>query len=516
MEDAAGRVWVSAGEEICQTDARALESAGGVAWSCENAARSGEILSPIQGPSGDLWAGTLHEGVIHLRAGAGWEPIPGTRMLPGRAVRALRPSPAGGVWMVSYGTVLRVVERPGAPEGWEIVARPSPWHGLMISDAEDILEEPGGDLWITTLAGLVQVPAAIRSSVPSVPPVELVDVLVDGEGLPLDRPVRLPYQRNRIELRYAGLSYRDPGLLRYQVRLGPERPWIDASGRPSFRFVDLPPGAYHAEVRASLDGSRWSSATAGVSFTVLPPFWSTWWFGAFILAAVAAAVVAVFRYRLAQSLRLERTRTRIAADLHDDIGASLSRIALQSELVRRRESIRPGEGDRLLGEIGESARGLVDAMSDIVWSIDPRRDDLASVIARVRQFALDLLEPRGIALEFRTPDGAERVKLGPERRRHLYLVLKEAVNNVAKHAGCRRASIVVGVDGDRLRAEVRDDGRGFEAAAAEAVAPGLRGGHGLHSMRNRAREAGGSLEVRSTPGEGTVLTLTLPVRRGGA
>ena len=513
MEDAAGRLWFAAGDEVCRTDARALAAGRSPPWSCDRVAGAGRILFLWETPSRNIWAGTLEAGVMRLRPGGGWEPVPGARALPGQAVRALRPSQSGGVWIVSYGTVLRVIERPGSPEGWEIVERPSPWHGLMISDAEDILEESGGDLWVTTLAGLVHVPADVRRSAMPVPRVELIDILLDGVGLSLDRPLRLPYQNNRIELRYAGLSYRDPGLLRYQVRLGPERPWIDASGRPSFRFIDLPPGTYHAEVRASLDGGRWSPAAADLSFTVLPPFWRTWWFGGLVLAALAGTVVSAFRYRLAQFVRLERTRTRIAADLHDDIGASLSRIALQSELLRRRASIRPEEGDRLLREIGESARSLVDSMSDIVWSIDPRRDDFASVIARLRQFALDLLEPRGIGLEFRTPEGAERVKLGPEPRRHLYLILKEAVNNIARHAECRRASIVLSVDGDRLHAEVRDDGRGFEGQEMQPAGMARRGGHGLENMAYRAGQIGGRLEVRSVPGGGTVLSLTLPIRR---
>src|SRR5262249_54401702 len=163
-----------------------------------------------------------------------------------------------------------------------------------------------------------------------------------------------------------------------------------------------------------------------------------------------------------------------------DIGASLSRIALQSELLRRETPASP-DSDRLLGEIGASARSLVDAMSDIVWSIDPRRDDLASLIARVRRFALDLAEPEGITLVLRTPAGAEKVKLAPEQRRHLYLLLKEAVNNVAKHAGCRNLGISLTHEGSRLRAEVKDDGTGFLDRGMAAS-----DGHGLTNMRSRA------------------------------
>jgi signal transduction histidine kinase/ligand-binding sensor domain-containing protein len=515
LEDSAGRVWVSEGETICSADSEKVASGGRADWSCGPAGGCGEIYSLLQAPSGDIWAATLRCGVARLRPGGAWESIPGSKGLPGQTVRALRHSAAGGVWIISYGTILRVEERKDSRDGWEIVERPSPWQGLMISDAEDILEEKG-DLWIATLAGLVRIPAEVRRSVPPVPPVELVEVLADGEPVDWRKGVSLPYHRSRIELRFAGLSFRDPGLLRYQLRLREGAPWREASGRPSFQLLDLPPGSYHPEVRASLDGSRWSPAAAGVRFRVLPPFWRTGWFLSLAAMVLASAIYAFYRYRLSHLLRLERVRTRIAADLHDDIGASLSRIALQSEILRRGGPGRPPAADRLLAEMGESAREVVDSMSDIVWSIDPRRDDLASLVARAREFSLGVLEPKGIVLDFQAPPGAAQIRLPPERRRHLYLILKETVNNAARHAGARRVGIVLEQAGDRLRLEVRDDGRGF-TAPADALPPSRpRGGHGLPNMKFRAEQMGGTLSVRSAPGEGTVLTLELPLGRSGA
>jgi signal transduction histidine kinase len=138
------------------------------------------------------------------------------------------------------------------------------------------------------------------------------------------------------------------------------------------------------------------------------------------------------------------------------------------------------------------------------------------VIARVREFALDLLEPNGIELDFETPPGAERARLAPEQRRHLYLILKESVHNVARHAQCRRVSIALRLDGRRLHAEVADDGRGFEAGPEAGARRAGGGGHGLPGMRERARQMRGSLEVRSAPGEGTVVILDVPCRSAGA
>ena len=519
-EDSGGRLWLAARETICHAEARVAAAGPGAGWSCGKAAGAGGISSFLEVSPGALWASTLLAGVYRLApSGDDWEPIPGTRSLPTRLVRRLRPSPSGGAWIISYGTILRVLDRPGGGEGWAIVERLSAWHGLMISDAEDILEEPSGDLWITTLAGLVRVPAEVRRARPPVPPVELVDVLVDGEPLAWRQGVDLPWRRNRIELRFAGLSYRDPGLLRYQVRLRSREPWIDASGRPSFRFLDLPPGSYHAEVRASLDGERWSETPAGLSFRVRPPFWRTWWFTTAAALAVAALVYGLYRYRLAQMLRLERTRTRIAADLHDDIGASLSRIALQSDLLKRPAILRPLDAERLLSDIGESSRALVDGMSDIVWSIDPKRDDLASLAARARHFALGLFEPQGVALTLRLPEEAARLRLGPEHRRHIYLLIKEAVNNIARHAAAKTVVIAIGIEGGRLTVEVRDDGRGFEPGPGSQATPApvrRGGGHGLPSMQARAALLRGTLTITSIPGQGTIMRLVCPIANAAA
>jgi signal transduction histidine kinase len=155
-------------------------------------------------------------------------------------------------------------------------------------------------------------------------------------------------------------------------------------------------------------------------------------------------------------------------------------------------------------------------MSDIVWSIDPRRDDLASLAARVRQFALGILEPRGVALQSSFPEEAARVRLTPELRRHLYLIFKEAINNAARHAGCRSVSILVRVEDERLLAEVKDDGRGFDVAARPTPVSRHPGGHGLSSMRSRAEALGGSLSITSAPGQGTLLYLRCPIERAGA
>ncbi len=177
-----------------------------------------------------------------------------------------------------------------------------------------------------------------------------------------------------------------------------------------------------------------------------------------LLLAVAAASVAwaVHRNRLRNALAVERVRMRVATDLHDDIGADLSEIAILSELAASRDAL---ERTRLLGEIGSSARRLVDTLSDIVWSTNPGKDDLGSVVQRIRHFAANALESRGIAWTLEVPDGLGALALDPERRRQVFLILKEAVTNVARHAGCTRASLRVLLVPTRSRSTSRTTGR---------------------------------------------------------
>lgn len=516
FEDGEGRIWAAADEEICRADAASVASGRPAAWSCSTATGAGAISSLIEIAPGRVWASSLQAGVFREASGERWEPIPGSRRLPTPLVRRLRPSPAGGAWIISFGTILRAIERPGTDDGWEIVEKPAPWHGLMISDAEDILEEPAGDLWITTLAGVVHVPAAVRRADRPVPRVELVDVLVDGKPLAWKQGVALPYRRNRIELRFAALSYRDPALLRYQVRLRDGAPWLDASSRPSFQFVDLPPGRYQAEVRASLDGARWSEAPARLAFSVRPPFWRTWWFAALVVVAVAAGVHAAYRARVARLLALERVRTNIATDLHDDIGASLSRTAILAEVVRRDIAPSNPAAAETLDRIARSAREVVDGMSDVVWSLDPERDELGQVVARIRAFASEVLPPRGIAFTIEAPADAATLgtKLGAEPRRQVWLVVKEALSNVARHAQARNASVSIATKDGSIEAIVTDDGRGFAIGTA-GVVPTM-GGNGLRNMKGRAARCRGTLDVRSSPEGGTTITLRIPIGRPGA
>ena len=275
-------------------------------------------------------------------------------------------------------------------------------------------------------------------------------------------------------------------------------------------YAGLAPGTYRFLVRALDVEGRVSPKPASVTFTVLAPVWQRWWFLTLAAAILAGAGYAAHRLRLARRLAVERVRLRIASDLHDDVGSTVSRMAVLSEVAKRQiEGTHAGTA-RVLEEIGTSARELLDTTGDIVWAIDPRRDEGASLVARVHEFGSGLFEARGIAWEFQVSPEAEGRRFDAEQRRQLLLIFKESLHNIARHADCTAVSVKIAAPDRRLHAEIRDNGRGF------AQASDTGDGHGLASMRARAVQLGGALTIQSDPGTGTRLTLDVPLHGRGA
>lgn len=203
-------------------------------------------------------------------------------------------------------------------------------------------------------------------------------------------------------------------------------------------------------------------------------------------------------------VELERVRKRIATDLHDDIGSSLTRISLLSEVVRQQVGHAGTPFAEPLSMIAGLSRELVDSMSDIVWAINPKKDRLGDLSQRMRHFASDVLTARRVEFVFRAPDSERDVQVGANARREIFLIFKEAVNNMVRHSGCAKADIEFRLADDWLVLIVSDDGHGFDVLRESD-------GHGLLSMRERTNGLGGALEVVSERGVGTKLTLTVPL-----
>jgi two-component sensor histidine kinase len=354
---------------------------------------------------------------------------------------------------------------------------------------------------------MVVVDPARLGRLPPPPPPTIDEVLVDGR--PASGPGLVADADSfRFEFHYSAPYVSDPRRVRFRYRLDDvDDDWVDAGAARVAHYSNLPPGPMRFRVMAGNEEDLWNGSEASYELRRRPYFRQTPWFYALCALGVFLLAWAVHRYRVRRLLDVERVRMRIASDLHDDIGASLSQIAIFSEVARSRVAAGDqGEALLTLERMGNLSRESVDAMGDIVWALDPRKDRLVHLTQRLRALAAEVLTPAGIGFSFEAEDAARDLSLGADIRRELFLVFKESLHNVVRHSGAGRTTLAVRREDGQLVLRVSDDGRGFDPVAR-------RDGNGLGSMRRRAEAIGGRLDVVSASGQGTTVTLTAPLSR---
>lgn len=381
-------------------------------------------------------------------------------------------------------------------------------HGLAPGLIQDAFCDRNGDIWIATKEGASRIsPLADPHAQP--PQTVVTSVRVNGLARPSDElgeqrivDLHLGPRENNLEIGFGAVDQRVGARLDFQTRLRHDQLWSDWAGDRSVRYADLSPGSYQFEVRARNEFGQQSSQPATIVFSIASPLWQRWWFLWAVSCIVAGLGLWAHQFRLSRAVALERMRARISADLHDDFGASLSRIVLLSELANQRFSSAPSESRSVIAEIADTGRSLLDNMSDIVWSIDPRCDNLQDLTDRIREFAGAHLEPQNITWTMDALPAIADGALTPERRRDVYLIFKEAIHNIGKHAGPCHVHLRLHLSDGFLLGEIQDDGKGIGAISND--------GNGLSNMDSRARRCGGKLEIRSQPGKGTTLRFSVP------
>ena len=509
LEDGAGRLWIAANDQICHASLSSVRSGADVGWDCQHIPSSRGISSIVELTDGHLWLATDRAGVWRFEAGR-WVQMRGSLSLPSFSLRGLVAAAGGGVWILGHGTVVRVREAHDAPLGWQPVEQLTGLHGLPSAAAEDLLEAPDGSVWVTTTVGLVHVPARARKTTLPPPGVQLVDVMVDGERItPAISPLRIRSD-DVLELRFAALAYRDRGRLRHQYRLQPGARWNTSQGGPSvFQFPDLGPGTYAVEVRASLDGATWSPVTSSLALEILPPWYRRAWAHMIFASAALMLLYLAYRLRVAFLLRLERQRTRIAMDLHDEIGSGLGSIHILAGLAAERTP--PGAPQAgLVSTISETAAELGASLGEIVWSLRARSGTLEALISHLAERAAKLYPAGSPALILAIPETLPPTDLPLSVRWNVALIAIEALHNAARHAGA--TTVVLGLEREGLRWKlwIEDDGHGPGATPASSGS-----GLGIESMKRRAGEIGADLTLSSSPAGGFRVALVFDPRVGG-
>jgi signal transduction histidine kinase/ligand-binding sensor domain-containing protein len=328
--------------------------------------------------------------------------------------------------------------------------------------------------------------------------------------------LQLAADHRRLEIEYTALTYAAPENVRFRHRLiGFDDGWVDAGTQRMARYARLPAGDYRFQVEASNTDGVWNETPATVAFTVTPFFWSTWWFRLLAVVAVLGSAFAIVRQILLRRLRrrvqaleqqtaLDRERARIARDMHDDLGSRLTHVALLVELTQRASA---DTRDSRISQIATTVRRASESLDEIVWAINPVNDVFPRFVNYVGQYAIEFSGAAGLRCRVDLPDALPPRAVSPEVRHNLFLVVKEALTNIVRHAEATEVRLRATIAPDSFTLAIEDDGRGFSGKAEGPDADGLR------NMRDRMREIGGQVEIRSAPGRGAIVVLTLPWSR---
>lgn len=496
FEDSQGQLWLSSGNRIYHAPAAVVASGKPAAWTAHVIDGASQFSKITQTSEGTLWASNWLGGVWRYQSGA-WKPIGASLDLPSQTAQNLVPSRSGGLWVLSTGTIRRVIDRPQSDEGWEVVEQLTGWQGLPPTGITDLVEEPDGTLWLATPAGVVRMRPEARRARPSAPLVKHTAIVVNGQ--PIERDARTLDESDQIELQFAALSYRSPALLKYQYRLRSDRPWTDASSQEAvFRFPGLRAGRYSAEVRASLDGVNWSATPARVEFAVLGPWYTRWWAIGSAALLVGAVLTLAHRARVAVIVRFERQRTAIARDLHDGIGSGLGSIGILADVVA---SDHVGETERraLVRDIADTAAELGTALTDIVWSLRPDAATLEGLAQRLTQRGHRLFPNARPAFITEFPAHWPEANLALSVRHNLFLIATEALHNAARHARADHVVLGIAPRGRRWALWITDDGRGLDHGSTKGL--------GVENMRKRAEDIGAHIDWSDREGGGATVTV---------
>lgn len=344
------------------------------------------------------------------------------------------------------------------------------------------------------------------------PDVSIVGFKLFNDYLPVDsllqlQKVQLNYTQHSITLEFAAPGFTRIDKLSYYYKLeGADDDWRRVEGPLQVNFTLLPPGKYKFLVRAGNEEGHFSRITS-LPITILPPFWQTGWFYSLVLLLTTTLLYYLYRLRINRLLHVEKIRSRLARDLHDDMGSTLSTINILSNMAAKKVTTDQEASRDYMTRISNNSSRIMEAMDDIVWSISPANDSMRKITARMKEFAGNLLEASDIEYSFQVDDVVKEMSFDMEWRREIFLVFKEAITNIVKYAHCTQVHIKLQKQKGHLVMTIADNGRGF---SQDTESSSLRG-NGIKNMRKRAAAMNSSLEITSVPHTGTSVTLKVPL-----
>lgn len=504
---------------------------------------------------GVVWVGTLAGGLLRFRDGR-FQRFTTENGLPNDTVSQILEDDRDNFWLGTRAGVVAVRKT----ELNQIAQGLAQWASCRVFGKNDGLPTIGlssetqpvcwkardGKLYFATANGVAFVdPVQIRPCQPALP-VVIQEVRVDGTRIEENRwrsavsgppsigvaasigspaaqssgpwdgqPLRLSSGRHYLEIVYAGLSYSAPDQVRFRHRLvEPGAGWLAAGVHRSASFSGLLPGEYVFQVTACNNDGVWNEEGARLRFSIPPYYWQTWWFklaGWLAGAVLLSGAVAVALHRR-HSLRLqalehqraiERERTRIARDMHDELGSRLTKAGLITAAVARGLS-QENESRQRLETLRDTVEDMTVTMDELVWAVNPKHDTLDGLANYVVRYTQEFLADTTLDCQLDVPADLPPGPLTSQVRHSLFLAFKEALSNCVRHAQARRVHVTLRLAGGVLRLAAADDGRGFAREDVRAMA------RGLENMRERLLAVGGTCVVESAAGQGTRVLFEVP------
>ena len=512
------------------------------------------VYSIYQTRDGVIWAGTFGGGLARLDKKSGKfkryvnNPNDPSSLSHNR-VMSIYEDNGGLMWISTYGGGLNSFERKTGT--FKHYGRKQ---GLSSDVIYGVLEDNSGNLWISSDNGLFKYYTAMNRFIhydlddgiqsrefsggayfkskdgtllfggingfnyfhpdsiyenQNIPHVVVSSIKISGEPYKGETDeLELNYYENFITFEFAALDFTNPVDNQYEYILeGLESDWQSTSSKYRVaNYTNLSSGTYYFKVKGSNNDEIWNTQPTVIKITILHPFWQTWWF--ILLVIVVAGMLIYFgsTIRIRNLLAIEKLKTKLAADLHDNIGAGLTEISILSELAANDRNNNSDQFSAKLKNISETARQLIDNMSDIVWVVNPKRDSLNDLIIRLNDAYAELLSGLGISLRTYNLEKLENIKLSMDYKQNLFMILKEGINNSIKHSRCKKIILEANMRNDIIEIIIKDDGIGLDVSNIEY-------GNGLKNIKSRAESVGGKVKWKRRKNGGTALVFIGRVNR---
>ena len=314
---------------------------------------------------------------------------------------------------------------------------------------------------------------------------------------------------NIFSVSFAILEYRSNQKKLYKYKLeGFDKDWSSPSSKNEVYYTNLNPGHYILFVMGASTDGVWNEKLISLNVIVKPYWYQTYLFKIFIIAIILTLLYTFYQYRLRQRLQLEKLRNRIARDLHDEIGSTLSSISIYAAAAKK-VTIGNEKAENILSKINDGTSEMMEAMNDIVWAVNSGSDHFYDLVNRIRSYAVQVTEAKKIGITITENKDIPDIQLGMEQRKNIYLICKEAISNAVKYSACGQLDVIISVTNNKLTIWIKDNGIGFESNQLGYSS----GGNGLKNMRFRAEEIGSYLEINSVIDVGTKIILIVPVKK---